>query len=422
MTIDRQEPINLKYPPGHFSALRFHFKNSISFFSDPVKFTEKLRNKFGDIFVCRIFGMHFLFITSSKYKDWVLQGEGRYLKNDWQPTLNKLFWPSTLPLLTGEQHKQRRQIVAQLLANQFQKNIALFQKKAEKFCFNLVNKKNICLEVEFKKLTSQIATLALLEKELHLLNLLEQWVAGFFAFIPINFAGTTFYKALRAKNELKKNIVAELKNTSINYTELFNGASHEEIAEEIQHLLFASYNTTAISLTNAVVLLTGKQDLKDNLKKAVDANWDKLQGNPLACSELNNFIYYALMQIPSVLGVFRETTEEVTFNNYTIPKGWKVVLQPAHETLLTQDSLILNNQDTPEVIFNWIKQAPKDSFYPFGGGSRLCLGKNVALSEMALVLSHLLHFNNWTLVPEQDLSYKKMPFPIPRSGLIVDFH
>ncbi|MGZ3724781.1 MAG: cytochrome P450 [Pseudobdellovibrio sp.] len=409
-------------PPGNLSLWKSHLKNSFDFFADPVLFTEKMRKSYGNIFASRIFGMHFLFVTSSQHKEWVLTGEGQYLKNDWQPTLNKLFWPSTLPLLTGTEHKERRQVVSQILAQQFQKNIPQFQKKVEAFCLSLDKKENVALETEFKQLTVQISTLALLEQELPLLDLLENWVAGFFAFVPVNFPGSAFQKATTSKQKLKERIIGSLQKSKINYSEYFSdNTSLEEIAEEIQHLLFASYNTTAVSLTNAMVLLSGRPDLRRALKTAVDTKWDELIKNPLASMELNNFVYYSLTKVPSVIGIFRETTKTVRFNEYTVPKGWKIVLQPAQETLLAEEKQISENKEDLDKILNWIKLAPRDSFYPFGGGGRLCLGRNFALSEMALVLSHLLHFTDWEATASQDLTYKKMPFPIPRSGLVVNF-
>ena len=61
------------------------------------------------------------------------------------------------------------------------------------------------------------------------------------------------------------------------------------------------------------------------------------------------------------------------------------------------------------------------AFIPFGGGLRICIGQHLAMAEMQLVLTHLLRSYEWSLVPGQDLTYRRMPTPLPKSGGILHF-
>ncbi|KNA09938.1 hypothetical protein SOVF_148930 [Spinacia oleracea] len=85
--------------------------------------------------------------------------------------------------------------------------------------------------------------------------------------------------------------------------------------------------------------------------------------------------------------VFREAISDVNINGYTIPKGWKVLawFRPCH----------LDHEVWPEPMeFNpsrWDDLAPKaGTFLPFGAGSRLCPGNDLAKLEISIFLHYFL--------------------------------
>lgn len=85
--------------------------------------------------------------------------------------------------------------------------------------------------------------------------------------------------------------------------------------------------------------------------------------------------------------VFREAKADVNISGYTIPKGWKV--------LVWFRSLHLDPEIYPEPKeFNpsrWDNLTPKAGTYlPFGGGSRMCPGNDLAKIEIAVFLHYFL--------------------------------
>ncbi|MCD7455245.1 Ent-kaurenoic acid oxidase 1 [Datura stramonium] len=85
--------------------------------------------------------------------------------------------------------------------------------------------------------------------------------------------------------------------------------------------------------------------------------------------------------------VFREAKEDAVVNGYTIPKGWKVLVWFRSVHL---DPEIYNNP----MEFNpsrWDGLTPKaGTFLPFGGGSRLCPGNELAKLEISVFLHYFL--------------------------------
>uniref|UniRef100_A0A803NBE8 Ent-kaurenoic acid oxidase n=1 Tax=Chenopodium quinoa TaxID=63459 RepID=A0A803NBE8_CHEQI len=85
--------------------------------------------------------------------------------------------------------------------------------------------------------------------------------------------------------------------------------------------------------------------------------------------------------------VFREAISDFKINGYTIPKGWRVLtwFRTCH----------LDPEVWPEPMkFNpsrWDDLAPKaGTFLPFGAGSRLCPGNDLAKLEISIFLHHFL--------------------------------
>ncbi|KAG4109853.1 hypothetical protein ERO13_D13G012600v2 [Gossypium hirsutum] len=103
------------------------------------------------------------------------------------------------------------------------------------------------------------------------------------------------------------------------------------------------------------------------------------------------------------LTVFREALTDVSINGYVIPKGWKI--------LVWFRSIHLDPQIYPNPKeFNpsrWDDYAAKAStFLPFGAGSRLCPGNDLAKLEIAIFLHNfLLNYELDRVNPESRVLY-----------------
>lgn len=118
----------------------------------------------------------------------------------------------------------------------------------------------------------------------------------------------------------------------------------------------------------------------------------------------------------------RKVIKDVHYKGYDIPSGWKIlpVLAAVHlDSSLYEDPQRFNP-------WRWKSSgssgglAQSSSFMPYGGGTRLCAGSELAKLEMAVFLHHLVLNFRWELAePDQAFVFPFVDFP---KGLPIRVH
>lgn len=162
------------------------------------------------------------------------------------------------------------------------------------------------------------------------------------------------------------------------------------LRDEILTLLLAGHETTANALTFTWWLLAEHQPVAERMYAEVAA---VLQGRSATFADVSQLPYTrmvfseALRLYPPAWTIGREAQEAVELGGYTIPAGATV--------LLSQWVMHRQPQYYPEpTLFcpeRWTTAAiatrPHYAFFPFGGGSRLCIGEHFAWMEGVLILA-----------------------------------
>ena len=60
---------------------------------------------------------------------------------------------------------------------------------------------------------------------------------------------------------------------------------------------------------------------------------------------------------------------------------------------------------------------PKGAYVPFGGGSRICIGKRFGQTEVKVVATTILQRFRLELVPGRTMTVRQMPTLSPREGM-----
>ncbi len=170
------------------------------------------------------------------------------------------------------------------------------------------------------------------------------------------------------------------------------GMSDGQVRDEAMTLFLAGHETTANALTWTLYLLSQNPDCERRLHEEIDA---ALEGRAPGFDDLPRLPYTEMVLAesmrlyPPAWGVGRLAIEDYRIGEWRIPAG-SVLLMSSWVT--HRDARWWPDPERFDPA-RWTPEAkearPKFSYFPFGGGSRLCIGERFAWMEGALVLASI---------------------------------
>jgi cytochrome P450 len=167
------------------------------------------------------------------------------------------------------------------------------------------------------------------------------------------------------------------------------GMSDHQVRDETMTILLAGHETTANALTWTWYLLSQHPGVELRLHAEVDA----VLGDRLPSAEDLPSLPYAERVLSEAMRLYppawvlgRRALEDHDVDGYIIPAGSLVLLSPYvvhHDARWFWDPYGFDpDRWTPEAQ----RTRPKHTYFPFGGGPRLCIGESFAWMEGILVL------------------------------------
>jgi cytochrome P450 len=164
----------------------------------------------------------------------------------------------------------------------------------------------------------------------------------------------------------------------------------QQVRDEVMTLLLAGHETTAVSLSWIWLLLSQHPQVEQTL-------WDELDGVLHGCSpgmaDLASLPYTervvkeAMRLYPPVWALVRTAARDCEIGGYVIPAKSAVIMS---QWVMHRDPRYYD-QPAEFQPDRWLDQrtktAPRFSYFPFGGGPRICIGAAFATTEAALVLA-----------------------------------
>lgn len=231
-------------------------------------------------------------------------------------------------------------------------------------------------------------------------------------------------REIRAKNpqEAAKDMMDALINVE---DEKGRKLCDEEIIDVLIMYLNAGHESSGHTTMWATVYLERHPEC---LKKAKAEQEEILRNRPatqkrLSLKEVRKMEYLSkvideTLRIVSFSYVaFRKATTDTEINGYAIPKGWRI--------LMWYRNVHLNHEVYPDPKkfdpSRWDGLAPKPgTFLPFGGGSRLCPGNDLAKLEISVFLHYfLLGYEMDRLNPKAPVRYLPHPRPVDNCKAII---
>ncbi|KAI4385655.1 hypothetical protein MLD38_003651 [Melastoma candidum] len=402
---------------------------------NPEPFIDERVKRYGPLFKTHVFGEPTVFFTEPETNRLLLQNEGKLFECSYPGSISNLLGRHSLLLMKGALHKRMHSLTMSLGSSSvirdhllvdmdrlIRSNLAwwsdriLLMEEAKKITFELTMKQ--LMSFDPGEWTES------LRKEYVLV------IEGFFS-VPSSIFSPSYRRAIQARTKVAEalNLVVKQrrKDKESGGTKkrdvlgaLLDSDDHfsdEQIADFLVALLVAGYETTSTMMTFAVKYLTETPRALAQLKE----EHGRIRGKKNQLDELNWEDYKSMTFTQCVInetlrmaniigGVFRRAMTDIDIKGHRIPKGWRVFasfravhLNPEY----FEDARTFNP-------WRWQSNSgtsmPGQIFTPFGGGTRLCPGYELARVEISVFLHRLLTTYSW--VPAED--DKSVYFPTTR--------
>jgi cytochrome P450 len=195
----------------------------------------------------------------------------------------------------------------------------------------------------------------------------------------------------------------------------------EEVRDEVIIIFFAGHDTSALAATYVWYLLSLHPEQEARLHAELDA---VLGGRVPTTDDLEKLSYTRMVieetmrlypPAPALTGRVAREPDEIC--GHPIRKGAEIVVLPwvlhRHRTLWDDPDRF----DPERFSRERSASRPRFAYLPFGGGPRICIGAQLALTEVALIVATMAQRYRLKLVPGQDIILLHRITLRPRDGI-----
>ncbi|XP_075890949.1 cytochrome P450 26A1 [Nelusetta ayraudi] len=395
------------------------------------KFLRMKRQKYGYIYRTHLFGNPTVRVTGADNVRHVLMGENKLVSVQWPASVRTILGSDTLSNVHGAMHKSKKKAIMRAFSREaLELYIPIIQEEVRAAVKEWLSKDSCVLVYpEMKRLMFRIAMRILLgfepeqikTDEQQLVEAFEEMIKNLFS-LPIDVPFSGLYRGLKARNfihsKIEENIKKKLQESDKEpkhrdaLQQLIDSSSRngeqlsmQAIKESATELLFGGHETTASTATSLIMFLGLNPQVVDRLRQELmDKVEQGLDLQSLNIESLEQMKYTScviketLRMNPPVPGGFRVALKTFELNGYQIPKGWNVIYSicDTHDVA----EMFPNKEDfRPE---RFLSEPSGDSsrfqYIPFGGGSRMCVGKEFAKVLLKIFLVEVVTKCHWTLL------------------------
>ncbi|KMT12295.1 hypothetical protein BVRB_5g102360 [Beta vulgaris subsp. vulgaris] len=406
---------------------------------NPNVFFASKQKKYGSVFKSHILGCPCVMISSPEAAKFVLATRSNLFKPTFPASKERMLGKQAIFFHQGDYHAKLRKLVLQAFMPGAIRNFVSDIDSIATQTLQSLEGSLINTFQEMKTYTFNVALLSIFGKDevkyredlKRCYYILEKGYNS----MPINLPGTLFNKSMKARKELAQilaQIISTRREMKKDHQDLLasfmgdkEGLTDEQIADNVIGVIFAARDTTASVLTwiikyladNPSVLQSVTEEQEAIIKEKVESgeekvlNWTDTKKMPFTTRVIQE-----TLRVASILSfTFREAVEDVEYEGYLIPKGWKVL--PLFRNIHHSPDHFPEPEKFDPSRF---EVAPKpNTFLPFGNGIHSCPGNELAKLEILVLLHHLTTKYRWSIIgPQNEIQYG--PFALPQNGLPID--
>ncbi|KAG6397202.1 hypothetical protein SASPL_143368 [Salvia splendens] len=431
----KQFHARLPLPPGTMGlpyigeTLQLYSQNPNIFFSSKVK-------RYGSIFKTQLLGCNCIMMASPDAAKAVLLSKPHLFKPTFPPSKERMIGRGAIFFHQGPYHATLRKLVLRAFSPD---SIKLLLPHIESIALSSLHswepRPLLTTFHEMKTYAFNVALLSIFGKD-EVFSYGDELKRCYYTLergynsLPINVPGTLFHAAMGARKKLA-GILAEIislrrggesEDSSLlaSFMTDAEGLSDEQIADNVIGVIFAARDTTASVLTWIIKFLAQNPTVLHAVTEEQEAIMRSREGKGLSWEDTRKMrvttrVIQETMRVASILSfTFREAIQDVEFQGYRIPKGWKVL--PLFRNIHHSPE---NFTDPEKFDPSRFEVAPKpNTFFPFGSGIHSCPGNELAKLEILVLVHHLTTKYKWCMMGPQD-GIQYGPFALPQNGLPI---
>nr|WMZ41214.1 cytochrome P450 family 716 subfamily A polypeptide 1 [Ipomoea batatas]GMC58459.1 beta-amyrin 28-oxidase-like [Ipomoea batatas] len=416
----------------------------------PEKFVfERMAKYSSTVFRTHLLGEKAAVFCGPAGNKFLFSNENKLVQAWWPESVNKLFPSSTQTSSKEEAIKMRKMLPTFFKPEALQRYVGIMDAIAQRhFSGEWDGKHQVIVFPLAKHYTFWLACKIFVSvgepEAVAQLALPFNAIASGLITLPIDVPGTPYNRAIKASNLIRKELVRMIRQRKVDLAQgkatpnqdilshmlltsdengRFMGESN--IADKILGLLVGGHDTASSACTFVVKYLAELPEIYHGVyKEQMEIANSKAPGEMLNWEDIQKMKYSwnvaceVLRLAPPLQGAFREALADFMFNGFYIPKGWKIYWS-ANSTHRNSKYFSEPEKFNPS-RFEGSGPGPY-TFVPFGGGPRMCPGKEYARLEILVFMHHLVkRFKFSKVIPDEKIIVD--PMPIPEKGLPIQLY
>ena len=427
-------------PPGPNSHLIWQ---TLRWTFQPLKFLDDCQAIYGDTFTLRFVDSRPRVIISNPQdikKIFSLDSQSLQAGRGNQILLPVL-GQNSLFTLDGEKHQHHRKLLMPPFAHQYIKNYCqIIIKIAQEITNQWESEKPFDIRSQMQKISLEIIIRLVLgindstryrkikKLIISFLNIMDSPLKSamiFFPFLQLDCGQWTWWgqfkqiqrqidQVLQEEIEARRNQPSAAKDDVLGLMmnvkdEEGNSLDDRELKDELATLFIAGHETLTTSLSWAFYQIHQHPEIKEKLQSEIDHldyhhNLMEVEKLPYLTATIKE----TLRMYPISPIIFpRVVRKRITINTYTYPQDTILCLS-LYLVHYREDIYAQPHQFQPARFINR-KYSPSE-YFPFGGGSRLCLGYALAQLEMKLIISMILYNHQLKLLTPANVTMRRRSF------------
>jgi cytochrome P450 len=243
-----------------------------------------------------------------------------------------------------------------------------------------------------------------------------------------------FFHDTAVINDFTYQLIAERRQTTAEENDLLTmlmaardrttgqGMSDKELHDELMTILFAAREDPENALSWTLYLLAQHphvaQHLHNELKETLNGRPPTFEDLP-ELSYLDRVVQESLRLYPPTWSLLRDVQEADEIDGYEIPGGSMILLNIYEAHRLVEFWPDPERFDPDRFLPELVQKRPRHAYLPFGFGPRQCIGRDLALMIIRLILALIVQNFNISLAPGYKMERDAQLTLGPRNGVLV---